>query len=531
MKRGSVVWRTIRSQLRLHIVKLVIAAIAAVAVSATVTNALVPTTRTLTTDVVSTAAIDPSNTTIGVATDLYGLSDAEINRQLDAMQAVGINNVRVLLPWAGIEPFQGVYNWAPADRMVNAAAARGMGVLGILNATPPWATEPGAPPIVGRPASPAAYGTFAGLVAQRYVGKVSAYEIWNEPNGSKFYAPAPDPAGYTQLLQAAYPRIKAVDPSATVIGGVVGAGLASGTNINPVAFVDGMYQAGAQGNFDALSFHPYNYAIKFSQGGFHPETPINQLDRIHQLMVANGDSDKVIWASEYGMPTSLTSEANQADFINDMVTTWRTIDYTGPVFIFSLRDRQTGSTNIDDTYGIYRSDWTPKPAAQVIEDLINSAPRPLALSAATLSATAVEEPTTFAAPSTASPEDSSDVNPLQAAVTSFATQLSAAVTNIADSLQKAQEAATATDVTGSTGTDGEATSSEETGSAATEEPQGESVTADDPRTESESATETQSATQNESATKSDSSADEQSATDDDTSSDDDSASGNDSGSQ
>jgi hypothetical protein len=67
-------------------------------------------------------------------------------------------------------------------------------------------------PIAGAPTSTEEYAEFAGLVAERYAGKVSAYEIWNEPNTYVYWAPKPDAAAYTELSQAAYPAIKAADP-------------------------------------------------------------------------------------------------------------------------------------------------------------------------------------------------------------------------------------------------------------------------------------------------------------------------------
>jgi len=36
-------------------------------------------------------------------------------------------------------------------------------------------------PLNGQPRSPQEYANFAGQVAERYKGKISAYEIWNEP--------------------------------------------------------------------------------------------------------------------------------------------------------------------------------------------------------------------------------------------------------------------------------------------------------------------------------------------------------------
>ena len=94
---------------------------------------------------INTAAIDTSNTTVGFAdSNLYGETPAAIDRSLDEMQAMGVNDVRIMLPWAYIEPFPGSDNWATADYIVNAANERGMGVLGVLNSTPSWAVTPGA---------------------------------------------------------------------------------------------------------------------------------------------------------------------------------------------------------------------------------------------------------------------------------------------------------------------------------------------------------------------------------------------------
>ncbi|MBJ7340557.1 cellulase family glycosylhydrolase [Mycolicibacterium sp.] len=344
---------------------------ATVAISAVGATTMVPTMNTVTMNVLPVAAIDQSSDTIGFAdSDLYGMTPAQIDAQLDQMQAMGVNDVRVIIPWAGVEFYPSYYNWAPVDYMVNAADSRGMGVLGVINSTPTWATQPGQPALSGAPASPQAYGDFAGLVAQRYAGKVGAYEIWNEPNAAMFYAPQPDPAGYTDLLKAAYPEIKAADPNATVIGGVTGAGITYGNlTMNPIDFVNGIYAAGGEPYFDALSFHPYQYTTQFSQGGYLPDSPINQLAAMHDVMVANGDGGKLIWASEYGEPSSVAGEANQAAYLQDMLTTWRTLGYTGPSFVWTLQDRDSTSTNTEDTFGVIRSDGTWKPAAYVIQQL------------------------------------------------------------------------------------------------------------------------------------------------------------------
>jgi hypothetical protein len=360
--------------------KFAMASMTTIGVSALGVAVLLPGNRPVTMDVFQAAAIVESNTTLGFAdSDLYGMTPQQIDAALDQMQAMGVNNVRIMIPWAGVEYYPGYYNWSTVDYMVNAADSRGMGVLGVLNSTPFWAVTPGTPPLSGRPADPAQYGAFAGLVAERYAGKVGAYEIWNEPNAYIFYAPEPDPAGYTDLLKAAYPQIKAADPNAIVVGGVTGAVIDwENLTMNPVTFVNGIYQAGGGDYFDALSYHPYQYTMPFSTGGWHPDSPINQLAAMHDVRVANGDAEKLIWASEYGEPSNVAGEANQAAYLQDMITTWRTLGYTGPTFVWSLQDRNTGSGDPEDNFGVIRTDGTWKPAAYTIQQLATQ-PQPASL--------------------------------------------------------------------------------------------------------------------------------------------------------
>jgi len=214
--------------------------------------------------VIAAAAINPRPTTIGFAdADTYGMSQADVEETAAKWALTKVDTVRVMIPWAGVEPVRGgTLNWSNVDTVVDAAVAKNLAVMGFINSTPSWAVAPGGRPLSSRPVSPDLYADFAARVARRYADKNAAYEIWNEPNAITFYTPTPDPAGYTGLLKAAYPKIKAVDPSVTIIGGELGAVVDSpGVTINPVRFVTEMYAAGAKGYFDALSFHPADYSL------------------------------------------------------------------------------------------------------------------------------------------------------------------------------------------------------------------------------------------------------------------------------
>jgi hypothetical protein len=439
------------------------------------------------------AAIVDSPTTVGISdNDLYwdANNPAAVQESLDRMQALGVQNIRIAVPWAAVEPVDGYYDWSSIDAMVNAADARGMGVLAVVSTSPTW-TRSADSTVYNPPSDPAAFADFLRTMSSRYAGKVGAYEVWNEPNYYVAYSPAPDPAGYTALLKAAYPAIKAGDPNAEVIGGVVGSTLTWGTyTMNPVDFVQQMYADGAAGSFDALSFHPYQNTLMFSQGpSVSTESPLSQLTRIRDLMSANGDASKEIWASEYGLPTGTVGEQNQAAFVGDFLNTWSTLPYAGPAFLYTLNDRDTAdTTDPENTFGIYRDDGTAKPVAAVIQQFIATHPTSssaAARNAALVSSTSTTEPSTTAASSgtkaSSGTTDASAAESTAAAPNTTAAATTAPATSAAPSATA--ESTTAEPTTEATTGSPAATSADATPAAAsTTEPTAQSTTAE-PTTE------------------------------------------------
>ncbi|WP_418004235.1 hypothetical protein ACNO8X_03895 [Mycobacterium sp. PDNC021] len=348
---GNLGWRAVHRVLTVLIPLAVVCAYAAQLVQPVAHTAVTP-----------TAEIVSAPSTIGMAdSSLYGMSQQDIDTTLDMLQAMGVQDVRVYIPWVYTQPLPNQYNWAPIDDIMNAAKARNMGVLAMVNSTPVWAGIDGNFPGAKTP-DPVAYANFMTQVATRYGKTISAYEVWNEVNCVCFYDPV-SPASYAQLLQAAYPAIKAADPAATVIAAGLGSVFSfGGTTMNPVDYVAQMYAAGAKGYFDAMAFHPYQETLKFSDGQGEVLTPYTQIQAIHDLMVVFGDGAKKIWITEYGVPTDHVSEQTQAEYIKDLIETWQTMSFGGPLFIYTTRDDQPGSGK----FGVFYADWIPKQAAFVI---------------------------------------------------------------------------------------------------------------------------------------------------------------------
>lgn len=381
-------WNQMRKPIRRVAVRGMIALVAASLFAATASQNVLPLTKQRSYNVMQVAQIDEAPSTIGIAdSELYlSTSLAEINARLDLMQSLGVTNVRIMVPWAGVQPLHpdtpfglGAPRWDQLDMVVNAAAARGMGILGVLNSTPMWATN--STPINGQPANFDRFASFAKSVALRYGDKISAYEVWNEPNSIQFWNTL-DPAAYTEMLKKTYTALKQaaaqIGTDITVIGGVVGAGKTwPGLTMNPVDFVRKMYEAGAHGYFDALSFHPYNFEWKFSVGESLPwkeGMPLYQLNKIRELMdsfLEEGQEQVKIWITEYGAPTNKVSEATQAAFVRDLIEFWQTMQGAGPIFLYTIKDwLKPTADNDESNLGIFRPDGTMKPVGQVIKELI-----------------------------------------------------------------------------------------------------------------------------------------------------------------
>lgn len=295
------------------------------------------------------------------------MSPEDAERELDAAASTGARWMRVHIDWMAVERVRGLFDWGYVDRWVDGARARGMKVLGMITNSPEWARAPGAA-LYAPPVNSGDYADFCATVATRYRDRVSDWEIWNEPNLPRFLGfDERRPATYTGLLKAAYPAIKAVQPDSTVIA----AGLSRAIGVDaPPNFLNDMYIAGAKGFFDATAMHPYVFPGGIAEDPEHGWSDIAQL---HDVMTLNGDGDKDIWMTELGAPTSSpdaegVSQETQTQQILDVMAGVAASGFSGPAFIYSIRDVDSGNAgDREDNFGaLLTTDWQPKHAASVL---------------------------------------------------------------------------------------------------------------------------------------------------------------------
>jgi hypothetical protein len=316
------------------------------------------------------------------------------SRVLDQVVGLGASVVRIDVPWSWLEwTAPGVEGWGDEenhrlDAFVDAARQRNLQVLAVVQDTPCWASSD--PSKVCDPATmrydwhlpPTDSGDFAAFltrIVSRYRGRIEYWEIWNEPNLPHFWT-HPDPVAYTRLLQAAYPAIKATDPAAMVVAGALAPVGPDEGGYPTLAFVDAMYAAGAKGSFDALSFHPYSVGSPLASADTTAVIHhfVLAVPALHERMVRAGDS-RPIWLTEAGWATAptaepclgaagLTSEADQARFVEEQRRALRAWSYVDGLIWYELFDRAGGiSCDPEDHFGLLYRDLTPKPAASAFE--------------------------------------------------------------------------------------------------------------------------------------------------------------------
>lgn len=301
-----------------------------------------------------------------VGAPMTWMSDAEAEGELDAAARTGASWLRVFIDWSRVEPMPGAFDWGYVDHWINGALARGIKVLGLIGYSPDWARAPGVY-FTGPPVDPKIYASFVSTVVKRYGDRVTNWEIWNEPNLPLFWGFQDNRvAGYTEILKAAYPAVKAVQPHSTVLAGGLSPAFAPDA---PPTFVTDMYALGAKGHFDAMAMHPYVFPHGLAADTLNGWSDV---ERVHQIMVANGDGDKKIWMTEMGAPTSApwaegVTQQEQATQIVDGLRKAAQTPYSGPAFIFSIRDSNSANQgNREDNFGIVTTDFQPKIAAQVL---------------------------------------------------------------------------------------------------------------------------------------------------------------------
>ena len=263
------------------------------------------------------AISDPPFTslTYGVQTFLWWDS-GHMGLHLDWVRLMNFSHVKQVFAWKDMESDPGAWDFSRADAIVEAVERRDLNLVARLGDVPEWAQEAtgttlDTPPTDVPPADLGDWRTFCGTVADRYRGRIAAYQIWNEPNLSREWGNhPPDAEGYVTLLRTCSEAIREADPDAILISaGLAPTGNEDATALRDDLYLQAMYDAGFQQYVDAVGAH----APGFAPPDYGPDdaerdgrgrwASFRRVEDLRKIMIANDDAARQMAILETGWTT------------------------------------------------------------------------------------------------------------------------------------------------------------------------------------------------------------------------------------
>ena len=228
------------------------------------------------------AAVSP----YGINVDLLGWDAAGRDAALAQLAEAGFDWIRQPVTWGETEEL---------TPLLQAAAAQNIEVLPVLDGDPSDSYAP--------PDDLAAFAAWVGNFAARYGRWIDYYQIWDEPNlGSHWGGQPVNPAGYAALLAAAQNAIVAADPSAVVVAAALAPTVESGgENLSDVAYLEDLYELGADAYFDVAAGKPYGFDTGPDDRRVDQQAlNFSRLILLREVMERHGDSESALWAGNWG---------------------------------------------------------------------------------------------------------------------------------------------------------------------------------------------------------------------------------------
>ncbi len=214
---------------------------------------------------------------------------------------LGVKHARVMTGWFRCEREKGIYDFEWLEKIVNKLLAQGIRPWfcvcygNKLYCDSPADDAAGYPPLFSEEAR-TAWTRYATELATRFRGRVTHFEVWNEPNCSGFWKKGPDYGEYVDLVRITSTAIRACNPEAKIIGG------ASGMSISWWIGHHDIYEYIKRGIcplIDAFTFHRYHILPELNR----PE----DLRMLRAMFDENGGKHVELWQGESGC-TSKSAE-------------------------------------------------------------------------------------------------------------------------------------------------------------------------------------------------------------------------------
>jgi hypothetical protein len=317
----------------------------------------------------------------------------DLDEIFDHLRTLNVGWVKVQVSWKLHQPEPDRLDevlFAELDALVARAAENDIRVLLSVAKAPEWSrptTE-----MDGPPTNEAHYQAFMALLAARYVGRVAAYELWNEANLQREWYGVPlSAADLVSLIRAGATGVRAVDSAAVLISGAPSpTGINDGvTAVDDRQYFQEMVAAGVLEVVDGVGAHPYGWANPPDATAANPDSAatshnnhpsfffLDTLQDYHAILEAAGQSETPIWVTEFGWGSFERLNALPpagAEFMND-VNEWQqavytlrayeladSIEWVGPMVLWNLNFGPLLGPDFSETgFSLLRPDGSRRP--------------------------------------------------------------------------------------------------------------------------------------------------------------------------
>jgi polysaccharide biosynthesis protein PslG len=275
----------------------------------------------------------------------------------------GFHWVRMDFIWQDTERERGRYDFSGYDRLLKQLDEFQIRALFILDYGNTLYTEGKS---VRTPEARAAFAHWAVAAAKHFSGRGVIWELFNEPNNTMFWPPAPNAEEYNALAQEVGRAFRAAAPNEQLIGPAVDSG--------DVKFLQACLNGRAHDWWNSLSVHPYRQT--------NPETAAVAYARLREMMdkTSSGQKKLNIISSEWGYSSAWPrmNEERQAIMLTRQFLT--NLANGIPLSIwYDWRDDGTDANEGEHHFGLVRHEY--KVASNSVYQ-----PKPAFLAAKTLTA-------------------------------------------------------------------------------------------------------------------------------------------------
>jgi polysaccharide biosynthesis protein PslG len=302
-----------------------------------------------------------------------GSTPSDADDEIAVARGLHAKAIRIELAWAVLQPdgpgALDARSLTYLDRLFADASASGIAVIALVDGTPCWASSAPAELRAGcqsggqsaasswPPSNPADFAALVGALAGRYANKLTALEVWNEPDqaNEEYFAGPNKPQRYAALLKAGYTAIKQVAPNIKVLAG----SLVGSNGI----FLRELYAAGIKGHYDGLAVHFYTLTLA-------------ALREFRAVQLANGDGTP-LWLDEFGWSScypqqkvqeeqGCVTRAVQAQNITNIYRSLSRTPYVATDTLYKLHDGR------NNQFGVLTDSGARKPSYTALASVLAS---------------------------------------------------------------------------------------------------------------------------------------------------------------